>query len=255
MSSIQHISIIGSGNTATFFAKKLVESGFKIKQIISRNESTGNLLATMVSANFSNEYSIETGVNLVLICVADNQIKNCVNAISESGSAIICHCAGSVDMEVLNKFKNYGVVYPLQTLSKSTNFSEIEVPFLVEANSNDSLALLNEFVIKLGYNATAVNSLTRLKYHLSAVFANNFTNAMLMAVEQLSMVDQLNFELFRPLIKRTIEKIADVSPSDTQTGPAKRDDLITINKHLELLKNEPQLLAVYKAITTFIQSK
>lgn len=255
MSSIQNISIIGSGNTATFFAKKLVESGFKIIQIIGRNETTAKSLAQLINACYSKEYIIENNVDLVLICVSDHQIESCVKAIADSCPAIVCHCAGSVDLAILNKFERHGVVYPLQTLSHSTIINELEVPFLIEANSNDSLDSLNELIVKLGYNPTVVSSLIRLKYHLSAVFANNFTNALLMAVEELSNKDQLNFDLFRPLIKRTIDKIDGLSPTMAQTGPAKRADLSTINLHLELLKNEPQLLAVYKAITAFIQSK
>jgi predicted short-subunit dehydrogenase-like oxidoreductase (DUF2520 family) len=154
----------------------------------------------------------------------------------------------------LNTFDNYGVVYPLQSLSKVTPVDEIEVPFLIESNKPEVLEAIQSIIKALGFKSDLADSKVRLNYHLAAVFANNFTNAMLIAVEQLSHSNQLDFNLFRPLIKRTIEKIELLKPIEAQTGPALRNDLVTINKHLALLKDNPELLSVYKTITNFIQS-
>ncbi|MDI1234764.1 MAG: DUF2520 domain-containing protein [bacterium] len=255
MGSIQHIGIIGSGNTANFFADRLLTHDFNIVQIISRNVVTGKQLAQKVNAEFSDEFIIDERVEILLLCVSDNQIEACVGKLQDSTAAIICHCAGSVSIEILNKFKHYGVVYPLQTLSKTMDVKNLKVPFLLESNQRETLQLLESLIQKLGYHSTEVDSNLRMKYHLAAVFANNFTNAMLMAVEKMSTDNKLNFDLFRPLIERTIEKITHNMPSEAQTGPAKRNDVLTLEKHEEMLNNEPELLAIYQAITLFIKSK
>ena len=255
MMTIQNISIVGSGNTANYFATKLAKHGFNIVQIISRNEHTGQLLAKLVNANFEKNYFVDSSSQLVLLCVPDDQILDCAEKLCLTNSAIVCHCAGSVELKVLSTFDWYGVIYPLQSLSKSTPADEIEVPFLIESNKPEILEAIQSIIMTVGCESHLADSKVRLNYHLAAVFANNFTNAMLIAVEKLSIGHQLDFNLLRPLIKRTIEKIELLTPTEAQTGPAVRNDLITISKHLEVLKDNPELLSVYKAITEFIQSE
>ena len=255
MIAIQNISIVGSGNTANFFANKLAKHGFNILQIISRNEHTGQVLASQVNSKFDTTYFVDSSTQLVLLCVPDNQISECVVRLRSTTNPMVCHCAGSVEMQVLNTFDNYGVIYPLQSLSKSTPNDEIEVPFLIESNKLEGLEAIQSMIKAVGFKSHLADSKVRFNYHLAAVFANNFTNAMLIAVEKLSNAQQLDFSLFKPLIKRTIEKIELLKPTEAQTGPAVRNDFITINKHLEVLKDNPELLSVYKAITEFIQSE
>jgi hypothetical protein len=43
------------------------------------------------------------------------------------------------------------------------------------------------------------------------------------------------------LIEETATRIKDISPAQAQTGPAIRHDDETIQKHLSLLNNHPQL--------------
>ena len=255
MITIQNISIVGSGNTANFFANKLAKHGFNILQIMSRNEQTGQLLANQVNAKFDNTYFIDSLSQLVLLCVPDDQIAECVVKLHLTNNAIVCHCAGSVEMQLLNTFANHAVIYPLQSLSKGTPTNEIEVPFLIESNNPLVLEAIQSIIKAVGFKSYLADSKVRMSYHLAAVFANNFTNAMFIAVERLSDAQHLDFNLFRPLINRTIEKIEMLKPSEAQTGPAVRNDLITINKHLALLKDTPELLNVYKTITDFIQSE
>jgi hypothetical protein len=78
---------------------------------------------------------------------------------------------------------------------------------------------------------------------------------MIMATEEISEKGHLDFSLLKPLISQTFEKLKEVSATDTQTGPAKRDDLITINKHLELLKNDHELAEIYRHISYYISEK
>ena len=60
------------------------------------------------------------------------------------------------------------------------------------------------------------------------------------------------FEILKPLIQETANKIATLSPKNAQTGPAKRNDLKTIAAHEEFLKDENQA-AIYKLLTQSLQ--
>lgn len=60
------------------------------------------------------------------------------------------------------------------------------------------------------------------------------------------------FEVLQPLILETIGKAIELGPENSQTGPAVRYDLNTIEKHLDLLSFSPDLKNIYDLITKSI---
>jgi predicted short-subunit dehydrogenase-like oxidoreductase (DUF2520 family) len=110
-----------------------------------------------------------------------------------------------------------------------------------------------EAVAKSVSNAVfPINSDQRKALHVSAVFVNNFTNHLYQIGQEICNEHQVPFEVLRPLIQETAEKIKTLDPIDAQTGPAKRKDSTTIEAHLEYLTNENQK-NIYKLLTQSIQ--
>jgi len=91
----------------------------------------------------------------------------------------------------------------------------------------------------------------RKALHVAAVFVCNFTNHLYQIGETICEENQLSFDLLKPLILETADKIQTLSPSEAQTGPAKRNDTTTINSHLNFLKDENQI-NIYKTLTKSI---
>ena len=46
-----------------------------------------------------------------------------------------------------------------------------------------------------------------------------------------------------------------LGPLNSQTGPAKRKDQVTMQKHLALLKSDKRLTSVYKVASELIQTQ
>ena len=88
--------------------------------------------------------------------------------------------------------------------------------------------------------------------HVAAVFVNNFTNHLYQIGQEICEENQVSFDILKPLIQETAEKIKTLEPVDAQTGPAKRNDSNTIEAHLEYLTNENQK-NIYKILTQSIQ--
>jgi predicted short-subunit dehydrogenase-like oxidoreductase (DUF2520 family) len=109
----------------------------------------------------------------------------------------------------------------------------------------------------LGNTIHEVNSERRLQLHLAAVLVNNFTNALYAAAdEHLKAAGfKKDFDLLKPIMQSSIDKVQTLSPIDAQTGPAKRKDKTTMNKHLALLKQEKQLKKVYKELSKLIRTQ
>ncbi len=65
--------------------------------------------------------------------------------------------------------------------------------------------------------------------------------------------ENIDFSILQPLIQNTVDKLDLGSPEEMQTGPAIRDDQETIDSHLELLKNYPDLKEIYERVTEKIR--
>ena len=156
-------------------------------------------------------------------------------------------------MHILSNENRKGVFYPLQTFSKNSLVAFKEIPICIEASVTSDLKILKELGESLSEKVIEINSEERSKLHLAAVFVNNFTNYLYRISNEILAESKLPFDLLKPLIAETARKIETLSPKDVQTGPAKRNDLKTIEKHLYLLKDSPYK-QLYQQLTEAIQS-
>jgi 2Fe-2S ferredoxin len=98
-------------------------------------------------------------------------------------------------------------------------------------------------------NVYRVNSAQRKVLHLAAVFACNFTNHLYGIGQQLLAGSDMSFDMLRPLIAETADKIKEHQPADVQTGPAIRNDDLTMQAHLQMLNGQPGLQQIYTLLS------
>ena len=65
--------------------------------------------------------------------------------------------------------------------------------------------------------------------------------------------NNLPFEIIHPLIEETAKKIQYGNLWSLQTGPAKRGDNGTLDKHRRLLVDNPKYLEAYNILTQIIE--
>ncbi len=248
MKLIQNISIIGSGNVAYHLGIALINSGIKINYVYARNKIEGNRLAELLSANLTNELKSLSHSDLVLLCVPDDVIYELIDNIT---CLNIAYTSGSVELKQI-KGKNIGVFYPLQTFRKSDALEINKVPFFIEATNKILENNLISLAKKISSNVSLITSEERKKYHLSAVFVNNFTNHLLYLGKKEAEKNGIDWKNLLPLLEETFKKNLTSNPFDNQTGPAKRNDLNTIEKHLSMLDGKSK--EIYKIITESIKT-
>lgn len=235
---MQKIVIIGTGNVAEHLSDSFFKKGFLITQIWGRNKEKAEILAKKVHSESTSVFHlIKKNADLYLLCISDDAVSEIVQKIDFEPS-IIVHTAGSLPLEILNKFKNHGVFYPLQTFTKGRELSLKNVPFCLEANNKKTLTELKNIAGEISDNIIEMNSLERKRCHLSAIFACNFTNYFYSIASELLAEKNLSLNLLKPLIEETLAKATSITPQKAQTGPAVRGDWKIINKHLDELKNE-----------------
>lgn len=247
------MSFAGAGRVAGALCKKMYESGHCIQQIVSQNESNGRQLSDSCKAQWSRDLIFPSSTEIIIVAVPDNILKTVLSTIKCGKETIVAHTAGSFGLDIFPaQIKRKGVFYPLQTFSKERNIIFKDLPIFLEASDNQVNENLKDLAESIGGNLFFVDTEHRKILHLAAVFVNNFTNHMLTTGMDIAARSGFTFDLFKPLIKETISKAIDVGPENAQTGPAVRNDLITIEKHLNLLSFSPELQNVYREITRSI---
>lgn len=248
-----NIVFIGSGNVATQMAPSLKENGHTILCVYSRSIKNAKTLGKILGCNFTNKvHDIPSTADFYIVTLQDDSIEKIVRQLNFQPTCIV-HTSGSKSLDVFPKmFLNVGVLYPLQTFTKNRKTNWSSLPIFIEGNNSKSIRTISKVASSLSQNVKKANSLRRQQMHLAAVFANNFVNHLYSLSSDLLKNEKISFDVLRPIIIETTERILSANPSKIQTGPAKRKDFTTIKKHLNLLKGDKNKLKVYKTITESI---
>jgi predicted short-subunit dehydrogenase-like oxidoreductase (DUF2520 family) len=254
LNEIQNIILIGAGNVATHLGLAIQKTGRWIVQVYSKTEENARQLSEKLHADYSVDLkTISTEADLYIVSVTDDVIGKIAKSLRLKGKMIV-HTSGSVSMDVLkNCSDNFGVLYPLQTFSKTREIDLSIVPLCIEANSKDNLQLLERFSKELSRKVVEVDSEKRKILHLAAVFASNFPNFMFSIADKILTENKLDFELLRPLILETAMKVQELKPEEAQTGPARRGDEEILKKHIRLLKEYPEYQKIYNIMSDGIR--
>lgn len=250
-----HIVFIGAGNLATNLAKSLHQHHFKIDQVYSRTEDSAKLLANAVGAEYTTHLEdVLLHRDLYIISLRDGAFLELIPQIMEQKSdALVVHTAGSIPMDVLTPYtQRCGVLYPMQTFSKSRAVEFDTIPFFIESNNEEDKDLLISIASELSSKVFEADSTQRKKLHLAAVFASNFANHMYSLSAEILQKYGLPFESMLSLIDETTRKVHQVQPHKAQTGPAIRNDQDVMNEHLNMLKDMPDIQAIYKLLSSSI---
>jgi len=244
--TLPNISIIGSGRVAKSLGAFFLSKGVTIKGIYSRNKETGKACATLFNCDYFDRSSELTG-DIILVAVSDDQTINIINEIGSEQAVI--YTAGSVGLSEINH-PYTGVFYPLQTFSGLESDIEFDFPVLIESKTTILANLIIDLCKHCGLNFDVCDSQKRSDYHLVAVFLNNFINHLGHIAKTENNERELNWEILKPLLDKTVFNIINNNTLSNQTGPATRNDISIIKKHEEML-NE-QHLKVYRALTESI---
>lgn len=249
-----NISFIGSGNVATHLAQALLVLGHNVVQIYSRNSQNAQILAQKVQAEAISQLAQLQPTDLYVIAVNDSAIAAVADQLAELNlSGAVVHTSGSTHIDSLQVVgQNYGVLYPLQTFSKAQPVDFKKVPLLLEASSQDFLDNLDQLAKQLSEQVYHYSSEQRRSLHLAAVIACNFSNYLYSVANQFLNTQGVDFDLLKPLIIETAEKIQQHAPVTVQTGPAIRQDYFILHMHEEMLSTQPELQQLYQLISAAI---
>ena len=252
------ISIIGTGNLAWHLAFELEEAGHVMMEIYGRNLVEAKKIASKLydaSATNSLDFS-KSKAEVFFIAVADDAISLISNSIVLPVNAILVHTSGTRSISELNASNNpKGVFYPLQTFTKYKKIDWSTIPICIEATDQETDVSLTKLAESISSAVYFLDAVQRKGLHLAAVFACNFTNHLLKIAKETLATHEIPFEILRPLIIETVDKAIINGPENSQTGPAARKDIKTIQTHVDDLSFEPQKQEIYRLLTKSIMGQ
>lgn len=245
------IVLLGSGNVATHLFRAFSASeAVRVKQVYNHSKDSLGFFGSQTE--ITTEISELAEADIYLMALKDDVIPKMADLLQKK-NALVAHTSGSVEMQALQKCDRRGVFYPLQTFSKQKKVDYSTIPFCLEANTSEDLELLKKLADEISGNRYEIDSQQRKKLHLSAVFVCNFVNHLYAIGENICRENDIPFDILKPLIKETADKISESSPAEVQTGPAIRKDQSTIDAHLQLLHSSENK-EIYQLLTSSIQS-
>lgn len=245
------VVIIGSGNVAQHLIMAFAKSKkINIVQVFSRRKETISHL--LDSNKITDNFNDLVDADLYIISVSDDAIAK-VSSQLPFKNRLVVHTSGSVPINSLDNKNRKGIFYPLQTFTKNKAVNFSQIPICLESENDSDFDLLEKVAQSISNNVFKSNEKQRKALHISAVFVNNFVNEMYRIGNEICDENKIPFEILKPLILETVNKVMTLSPKEAQTGPAKRNDTQTIEAHLDFLSNENHA-TIYKILTQSIQN-
>lgn len=248
------IGIIGSGNVSYTFSNILKNNGITPKYILIRNADKISEVESLFGVETVADYDIISDCDLIIVAVNDDSIKDVAPNL-KNFKGLVVHTSGTQTSSVLNCVENYGVLYPLQTLTKGFDVDFRKVPLLINASSSDNLSKLKTLANLFSDIVIECSDEDRSYIHMSAVYVSNFVNIMLQIGNKLLANKGLDVSVLKQLVCETVNKSFVLGPENALTGPAKRGDINTIDKHMSMLKDNVEEKQIYELLTNYILNK
>jgi predicted short-subunit dehydrogenase-like oxidoreductase (DUF2520 family) len=262
-----NIIIIGAGKISYSLTPALSEAGYNIKSIISRNIKVAEELARKnnISGFSDSTDSLDLKRGIFILAVPDNQIRIAAEKVSklkiDFPNSLVIHLSGTNDISLLKSVsgkKAHTASFHIMQTFPSRRKRNIKNSFAaIETKSNEAYKYLIKLSEELQLNPFRIDSEKKAIYHIAAVFASNFINAVLLnskkLFDELKLKEYSFNEIFSPLYSATVKNIRTSGPVEALSGPVERGDLATIKKHIRELNkfsiNYPEFLSTYLSLS------
>ncbi|MBO7302264.1 MAG: DUF2520 domain-containing protein [Bacteroidaceae bacterium] len=245
--------MVGAGNMATALALSLKNAGNTLVAVWSRTTESAQMLADKLQCAYTCDIASLPSADIFIISVVDSVLHNVASqVVARYPNALILHTAGSIDMEMLHSAgaTNYGVLYPMQTVNKHKVVSLRDVTTFIEGCNDETIKRVEVLARTISDKVVYATSKQRSYLHVAAVFTCNFSNVMYNVASEILKEQGLPFDAMLPLVDEAARKVHNMSPSEAQTGPARRGDSNVMNTHLSMLNGEHA--AIYSQLSEYI---
>jgi predicted short-subunit dehydrogenase-like oxidoreductase (DUF2520 family) len=256
----KRFNLFGASRVGVSLAYHLNRLGFKPEFVWNRSpERLVQAMKTVPFQNFSTDLTAacRSKPDWVIIAVTDDAIEEIATQISQClpdfKAVKVFHTSGFLSSMALSSLKRKGAatgsLHPVVSVPDIATGIRLlgQCVYTCEGVIKKSLA---EIVRSIGGQPYLLNRKQKETIHLSAVFLNNYVVALISAIKILNSESDLEPSkaqaILRPITEQAVLNGWEKNVADALTGPLMRGDYQTIEKHLALLNNYPELKKLYQ---------
>jgi len=248
------IGLFGAGNVGTHLLRRLDETdGVEVVGLWNRHPGRW--------AEWAGKYKVVAEpeemppADVYILALKDDVLEPFSQRLPHP-HVLTVHTSGAQPSYVLRRARR-GVFYPLQTFVRNRPVDWTRIPILVHAPVASDESFLEDLARRLSPMVYHVDDAQRARLHVAAVFASNYTNAMVQMAREIMHEAGLSADMLTPLMEKTFRNMLDDDPARVLTGPARRGDRRTVDRHLALLKemNREDLMKIYREVAEWIMDK
>ena len=224
------VGIVGAGRVGTALARALRDAGVDVDGPVGRGARPSRCDA-------------------IVLCVPDAEIAAAAETVT-AAAPLVGHTSGATPLTAL---AHAGV--PGFGMHPHQSFAHPGVRFegagaAVAGTTPEALAFASELAERLGMRPFEIDDEGRAAYHAAASMASNFLVTLEAAAEAIAAGAGLDPDdarrLMLPLVRQTVENVAELGPEAALTGPVARGDEATIQAQRAAVERvAPELLALF----------
>jgi predicted short-subunit dehydrogenase-like oxidoreductase (DUF2520 family) len=240
------IAIVGMGNLGGALAEALRRAGYSV-EAVKKSKRTKSAKALL-----------KIRAKVVWFCVPDGEIARAAGALAKKmdwKGKIALHSSGALSSDELEVLRKQGAavasVHPLMTFVRGSRPLLADVSFAVEGDAI-ALRVVRRIVKELGGRTYIIRKEDKAAYHAWGTFASPLLTALLVTAEQVAALAGIKEKDVRqrmmPILRQTLANYATLGAAGAFSGPIVRGDADTIQRHLRVLSETPEMRDVYWAL-------
>jgi len=259
------VAVVGAGALGTVLARRLVECGYEVDAILSRDLDDAQALAGRVGAPVAADdpQDLPREAELVFLCVPDDVLPGLAQRFAQVphswDETTVVHTSGLRPASVLRPLAENGAsvlsLHPLQTFTAETPPEAFENAVVAIEGEEESQSVGRGLVRALGADPLLLSARDKTLYHCAATLASNGLVALMSVVREVfpdsGGEDHSVANVLQRLVEQTWTNVRTRTVEGALTGPVSRGDRGTVKAHLEALnETAPHLIPLYAALST-----
>jgi predicted short-subunit dehydrogenase-like oxidoreductase (DUF2520 family) len=226
------VGVVGAGRLGTALSAALSGAGLDVEGPVGRG-------------------AVPRGCDAIVLCVPDSEIKTAAATVA-GAAPLVGHVSGATPLSALAPAggATFGM-HPLQTFPAGSGPEAFAGAGCAIAGSTPAaLDFADRLARVLGMTPFEIDDEGRAAYHAAASVASNFVVTLLGAAERIAggagLAPEEARALLAPLVRRSVETLAEIGPERALTGPIARGDHATVKAQRRAVEETaPELLDLF----------
>lgn len=257
--------IIGAGKVGCSLGKYFRSCDLEVTGYYDVDENLAKEAANFTETTFIEDLeSIVKESDTLFLTVPDDLITIVWNQIKDMSleGKFICHCSGALSagdaFPGIDECGAFGYsVHPLFAVSdKYNSYKELSHAYFVIEGDERHREEIAKIFRNLGNQVRYIAAKDKVKYHCAAAVCSNHVVALIQ--ESLDLMQECGFDeesalkALTPIMLGNMKHIVEKGTVNSLTGPVERADVKTVEKHLNCLNKDQQI--IYRLLSEILIS-